>query len=123
MLTPENRIRLCEDCPNREDEGTSEYDPITGDLVDRRPRYMNARAEFIQSPAETPEVPSQEFATIFVDTEGNQTSAFLPGVKLEDIGSCEKPIVSGRGGFMYRKKYYDCGAQALKLCILRKKLE
>jgi hypothetical protein len=123
MLAPGNCIRLCPDCPIRAFEGTSEYDPVTGDLVSRQPHYINARLEFVRDPFETPDIPTQEFGVAFVDTEGNKTSAFMPGVQLEDIAACDKPVVTSRSGFLYRKKHYDCGAQALKLAGLRKNLK
>ena len=122
MLTPENCVRLCADCPNRAWEGTSEDEPVTGDLVGRQPRYMNARFEFVRSPDDTPDVPTQELGTVFVDAEDNRTMAFLPGVQLEDIAACEKPVVVGRSGFLYTKRQYDCGAQALRLMALRDRI-
>ncbi len=121
MLNSENCILLCSNCPNRDYEGTTIHDPITGSLVSRQPKYMNARLEFVKDPTETPDIPTQEFAVTFVDTEGNRTSPFLPGVELSDIASCDKPVVSKRSGFMHRKKHYDCGAQALRLLELRKR--
>jgi hypothetical protein len=123
MKTPEGCVRLCAYCPNREFEGTSKYDPVTGDLVEREPHYMNARLEFVTSPDETPDIPTQEFGTAFIDTEGNRTSAFMPGVQLEDIAACDKPEVSGRYGFLWLKKRYDCGAQAVKLAAFREKMQ
>lgn len=99
MITSESCIRLCPDCPNRQLEGTSQYDPITGDLIDRKARYMNARLEFISGPEETPTVPAQEFAVRFIDTEGSQTAAFLPGTQLEDIASCKGRVVASSYGF------------------------
>ena len=123
MKTAEGCVRLCADCPNREMEGTSDWDPVTGDLVAREPRYMNARYEFVRDAAETPDVPTQEFGVNFVDTEGNKTYGFMAGVQLEDIAACEAPVVAGRGGFLKRKKYYDCGAQAEKLAVFREQVK
>lgn len=122
MLTTENCVKLCSDCPNRAQEGTSEQDPVTGDLVGRTPRYMNARLELVQSPDETPDIPTQEFGVYFIDSAGNRTSPFLPGVQLEDIAACDRPVVSSRIGFL-RKKQYDCGAQALKLVAIRERVK
>lgn len=123
MITPENNIRLCDDCPNRAFEGLSSFDPVTGDLVGKDARYLNARLEFIGDPNETPDVPAQEYATRFIDTEGNKTAAFLPGVQLEEIATCEGPVVTGRSGFLSRKKHYDCGAQAVRAQVLREKFQ
>ncbi|MBP7806917.1 hypothetical protein KA047_00280 [Candidatus Saccharibacteria bacterium] len=122
MLTPENCIRLCADCPNREDEGIVGGEPITGDLVVRGARYINARLEFLRDPSESPDVPVQEFGAYFIDSEGNETAPFLPGVQLEDVAACDKPVIAKRNGFLGRKKYYDCGAQAEKMQALRKRV-
>ena len=121
MLTPEGCIRLCSNCPNRELEGTSEYSPATGDLVEDRSRYLNQHLEFVQDPTETPDVPTQVYATQFVDTEGNRTAAFMPGTQLADIAVCEGPVVSGRSIFFLRGRHYDCGAQALQLYEYRQR--
>lgn len=82
---------------------------------------MNARLEFVGDPSETPDIPSQEFGVRFADTDGNLTQAFLPGVQLSDISSCEGPVALPRSG-LFRKRAYDCGAQALKLYELRQRL-
>lgn len=119
MLTPENCVQLCDTCPNRD---TSEKAAPLGDLVSREVRYINTRLEFINDPLETPGVPVQEFRVQFVDTAGQKTESFFPGVQLQDIADCEKPVVAFRSGFMGRKKQYDCGAEAEKLQAFRKRI-
>jgi len=122
MRTSENCIRLCETCPNRELEGFSDFDTPTGDLVGVDARYINRNLEFVSDPLETPGVDVQQFAATFVDTEGNKTAAFLPGTTLEDIAECNEPVLRGKEGFFQRKKYYDCGAQAIQLTALRARI-
>ena len=123
MLSVNGCPRLCSNCPNREVEGFYDHDSATGDLVARQSQYMNARFEFVKDEGETPDIPTQEFATTFVDAQGNKTMAFLPGVQLEDIAACEQPVVGSRSGVLWRKKHYDCGAQAVKLHQMRKRLK
>lgn len=123
MLTPENCTRLCDDCPERYHEGSSHWDPVTGDLVVRRPNYINANFEFVSDPSETPDVDTQEFGVRFVDTEGNATSPLWNGTQLEDIAKCEGPVVTQRYGFLRRKKHYDCGAHAVRLSEFRERMK
>lgn len=61
---------------------------------------MNARFEFVNDPSQTPDVPTEELGTAFVDTGGNTTAAFLPGVQLEDIAACDKPVLSPAQQFL-----------------------
>jgi hypothetical protein len=123
MKTPDGLIRLCDNCPERGMEGTSSLSPVTGDLVDKESRYINARFEFVSDPSETPDVPVQNYGSTFIDTNGNQTGAFFAGVELDDIADCEGPVVAGRSGFLKRNRHYDCGAQALKLAEFRSRLK
>lgn len=124
MITSENCIRLCASCPNRQAEGGAINEPQPGDLIARQPRYVNARFEFVGGAEEVANThePVREFATVFVDSEGNKTQAFLPGVQLGDIAACSEPVPSGRKRFLRKNKQYDCGAEAQKLRMIRERL-
>ena len=121
MKTPEGCIRLCDNCPQREFE-TPAGEPTTGDLITHEPHYLNARLEFVRDASETPDVPTQEYAVRFVDTDGNKTGPFLGGVQLEDIAGCDRPVVIGYEGRIRRKAVYDCGAEAVRMAAFRARL-
>ncbi len=110
MKTAEGFPIACSTCPRRDNERAGDLAPVTGALLRKAERYINAKLEFIGSPEDTPGVASQPWAVNFYDANDKMIGPFMAGTTLEDVAQCNGPVEKVRGPFWRRERWQECGA-------------